>query len=164
MLQDLNKLEATEGKQLEIGRNVFIGSNNNLKNCSVGDNTLITNNVFIKEGCKIGRNCHIGLGAVLPENTSIPDNSKVYGANEDLVVEELTNDELRTYASELQYHFSKTAEIMEKSYDLNRQDDFKEACYYNERLSHGGMAFGAPYMSDWERHEKLNEVYYNTDL
>ena len=58
---------------------MFIGSNNVLKDCTVGEGTLITNNCFIPEGCIIGKNCHIGIGTQLEKNTKIPDNSTVIG-------------------------------------------------------------------------------------
>lgn len=88
-IQDLCLLHG----DIVIGEGCTIGHKADLRNVTIGDNTLVGMGSVILDGTKIGKNCLIAAGSFIPEHADIPDNSFVLG-NPAKILRSLTPEEI----------------------------------------------------------------------
>jgi carbonic anhydrase/acetyltransferase-like protein (isoleucine patch superfamily) len=102
-VQDGTVMHTDAGKALIVGRDVTIGHQAFLHQCTVGDHCLIANGAMVLDHAVIGSNTIVAAGAFVPPGKTIPSGVVVMGSPAK-VVRELTEKDQATIRAGAMYY------------------------------------------------------------
>lgn len=79
-VQDNCVVHVSEGKPVNIGKNVSVGHGAIVHGCTIEDNVIIGMGAIVLNGAHISKNCLVGAGALVTENKEFPEGSLIIGS------------------------------------------------------------------------------------